>query len=491
MAYEKRGKLLGTFTRRVNPGTVPVSHHAYQVHGISGNDLKTEMSFDVVGKQMVQFFQKHLRGQDSGVLVAHNTSTDLQFLCCEFIRAGLKLPVKIKHGLCTYQTIKRLKLAYSRASDADWTETTKTGARCYSVKCCAQYALSQRSPPGSFEADCGRHHEAEADVKAVATILFDHKVFPKFGLWEAVFEKKRLVCESMKDIHARMVSKMEEPLVVMQPVPQGWILGECDGDDPLASSSTKLPTGVKQLIDPIFTPPPGSRGPGQATDFLLDFLKMRHRTRRARAIPHSQLMVDLFLFFFTDELLGKIVKYTNAKATQLVSKITKTNEQGHSWKVEAPGGTMERRCAGWQHDLTVGELMVWIGIVFKMGAIGHKRVSHYWSKRDGFGVDSIRSVMTFKRFSHICSNLSFAPIGTESGWPKISEVDAYLQCRCFLAMCITQHMTIDESMLKCLSKYCPWIVYMPRKPIKMGIKVRPISCMIVSCVIEQLLVLHL
>ena len=107
-----------------------------------------------------------------------------------------------------------------------------------------------------------------------------------------------------------------------------------------------------------------------------------------------------------------------------------------------------------------------------MGAIGHKRVNHYWSKRDGFGVDSIRNAMTFKRFSQITSNISFAPIGSSHGWSKIAEVDEYLQQRCRLAMSITQHFTIDESMLKCLSKYCPWIVYMPRKPIKMGIKVR-------------------
>ena len=178
------------------------------------------------------------------------------------------------------------------------------------------------------------------------------------------------------------------------------------------------------------------------------------------------------MFFFTDELLSEIVKNTNAKANEIVSKLVKTNAKGHTWQVEDPSGTIrERRCKGWEHDLTIGELLVWIGIVFKMGAIGHKSVNHYWSKRDGFGVQSIKSAMTFKRFSHISSMLSFAPLGTTSGWAKIASVDAYLQLRCRLAMNISQHMTIDESMLKCLSKYCPWIVYMPRKPIKMGIKV--------------------
>ena len=114
---------------------------------------------------------------------------------------------------------------------------------------------------------------------------------------------------------------------------------------------------------------------------------------------------------------------------------------------------------------------MYFGIIFKMGAIGHKSVCHYWNQRDGFVVEGIRRAMTLHRFKQITSNLSFAPLGTESGWVKISKVDAYIQRRCQLAMTITQHMTVDESMLKCLSRYCPWIVYMPRKPIKMGIKV--------------------
>ena len=99
MAYDTRGKLLGFFASRVNPGSVSVSYHAYQVHGISTADLKDEQSFEVVGSNMTLFFNKHLHGRDSGVLVAHNTSTDLQFLECEYIRSNMLLPAKLTHGL--------------------------------------------------------------------------------------------------------------------------------------------------------------------------------------------------------------------------------------------------------------------------------------------------------------------------------------------------------------------------------------------------------
>ena len=470
MAYNKDGEFLGEFTRRVNTDGVPVSYHAFKVHGISDGDLEKEDNFSVVGTSLNKFFATHLQGCDVGVLVAHNTSTDLQFLCCEYIRASLTLPVKIKYGLCTYQTIKRLKTAQSTAADSDWTETTETGARRYSVKCCAQYALSKRTPPRTFETACGRHHEATADVKAVAVILFDNDVFPKTGLWDIVFHKKRKVCQLLTDVHSAMVTKMSVPVIEVLPPPPGWIGAPLEHDSPVSASDTSLPAGVCEHITPKFELPRHAQGEGQATEFLLRFLGMYPRTRRNQEIPHTKLMVELFLFFFTEELLLKIVGYTNAKAKELVKKVTKTNATGFTWKVQHPDGTEEQRCKGWQHDLTVGELLVYIGIMFKMGAIGHKRVKHYWSKRKGFGVDGIRDSMNLKRFEQITAHLTFAPLNSDAGWAKISEVDEYLQARCLLAMTISQQlMTVDESMMKCLSKWCRWIVYMPRKPIKVHI----------------------
>ena len=387
------------------------------------------------------------------------------------IRAGLTLPKELCFGLCTYKAIKKLKTAYNAADDADWTEVTATGNRCYSVKCCATYALSQRNPPAQFSVVCGRHHEATADVKAVAVILFDREVFGRHGLWDAVFNKKRKVCESMHTIWTSMVAKMDEPLIVMQPPPQEWVLGvpEHDGNS-LSSSSTTLPRGVRPHIESKFVPPRKTRGQGCPTEMLLRHLGMARDTRSAPP-PYIETMELIFRFIFTDELLGWIAEYTNAKAREEVSKVTRTNSDGHSWKVEGPGEFKEQRCTTWSHDVTVGELLVYFGIIFKMGAIGHKRVCHYWNQRDGFVVESIRRAMTLPRFKQITANLSFAPLGTESGWAKISKVDAYIQSRCQLAMTITQFMTVDESMLMCLSHYCPWIVYMPRKPIKMGIKV--------------------
>ena len=76
--------------------------------------------------------------------------------------------------------------------------------------------------------------------------------------------------------------------------------------------------------------------------------------------------------------------------------------------------------------------------------------------------------MVRSRYESITSNLSFAPRGTRPGWSKISWLDAIIRAACRAAVGFTQHMTIDESMIKVLSKYCPWLQYMPKKPIKRG-----------------------
>ena len=72
------------------------------------------------------------------------------------------------------------------------------------------------------------------------------------------------------------------------------------------------------------------------------------------------------------------------------------------------------------------------------------------------------------RYADITAHLSFAPRGTASGWAKLEWLDGVIKAACQKACGITQHCAVDESMIKCLSRYCPWIQYMPKKPIKRG-----------------------
>ena len=83
----------------------------------------------------------------------------------------------------------------------------------------------------------------------------------------------------------------------------------------------------------------------------------------------------------------------------------------------------------------------------------------------------IRETMNEDRFNQISACLSFARPGTASGWSKFSYVDWWVRQACRSAVGITQHLAVDESMIKCFSRYCNWKQYMPRKPIKTRIKV--------------------
>ena len=111
---------------------------------------------------------------------------------------------------------------------------------------------------------------------------------------------------------------------------------------------------------------------------------------------------------------------------------------------------------------------MWIGITFKMGTLGRARAGHYWMNDDDFGNETIKSAMLKNRYNAITANLSFAPRGAAGGWDKIGWLDAVLMVQCMAAIGITSAFAIDESMIKCLSKYCPWLQYMPKKPIKRG-----------------------
>ena len=221
----------------------------------------------------------------------------------------------------------------------------------------------------------------------------------------------------------------------------------------------------------------------------------------------ASMMLALFMFFFTLPVLGMIAKFTNAKAGEVVHKVRHTDEDGHvHTKVPSllssslglgnsvtvttcahactrvtrhthhtqvvknvqPNSFRERRAKDWK-PLSAGELLVWIGITIRMGTLGRARASHYWCRVDGLHDETIGSTMLKNRYNAITSNLSFAPRGTGSGWAKISWLDGVLRKACRAACGITQHVAVDESMIKCLSKYCPWLQYMPKKPIKRGV----------------------
>ena len=383
IAYDQYGKLLQHFYSRVSNGGVRIKPSAYAVHGISYRDLRDAPTFDIVGRKMNTFFCNVLQNFDAGVLVAHNGSTDFQFLCCDYIRAGLTLPPKITHTLCTLQCLRRFSgLAYRKATADEWTVMTKQGNPSMCVNACATFVLAKRSPAGSFEMDCGRHHDAQADVKGVAVILFDHSELGDKGLWHKVFVEKKKVCVLLKHTWDAMQVKMQSPVLKLEPLPKDWI-GNPINDLTCEETCDTLPDGVEPTFEPSFTPR-NQRGEGQPSGAMYEHLRRSgHYKRRKWHGTARQLMFALFLFFFSMSLLTKIAFWTTQKATEYVVKTTtvvagktkrKVTRLDYKTSTCSDWANAKPRLSKWKDPLTAGELLVWIGIRIRMGFLNKKRV---------------------------------------------------------------------------------------------------------------------
>ena len=486
------GQVLEEREFRVHPGNVSIKDAAYKVHGISKKDLQDEDGFQVVGPKMMLWLQSHVEDVDTGILVAHNGSTDFQFLCALCVRYKLTLPTKITHTFDTLVMIRRFgSLAYRKASVKEWTEFTKKGRISYSVSACATFVLSKRSPPTDFQTVCGMHHDGMADARGLYVLLFDGDELGKAGLEHLIVQQKRPLFERVQVVWDAMVEKCKQPPLVMKPVPDGWHEQVPVGEDgaALRSSATELPEGIEEVPEPKYRGAgsrvsDGSQNPGVVTPQMKAHLRNAGVHCGGREAPEkddaTSLLTQIFLFFFTLPLLLRICLCTNAHANQPVVKEKTRLANGKTktkYRLPNPGERATGpRCRGWQ-TLWPGELLVFIGIIFKMGVLWRPRTKHYWSKRVGFSDPIIKSAMTSGRFQQIYANLSFAMPGTSSGYNKIRMVDEFLRERCMLAMWITQHFAVDESMIKNLSRYCSWRQYMARKPIKWGIKV---FCLVMS-----------
>ena len=218
---------------------------------IKDSDLRNEPTFAAVVRKLNRWFKNQMSAQGctAGVLVSHNAATDFQFLQCEYIRAGMRLPSAIKLGLDTYKTLTRFSsICYRKVSKEQWPLLTKTGKLSMGVKPCAIYALSKRTPPQKFEDECGEHHDAEADTRAIAVILFDVSLFGSKSLYHTVFKSNRRCFQPLSQVREAMEAKMKEPVLKFEELPQGWIPApqETPNND-LSGSGEKLPECVPEV----------------------------------------------------------------------------------------------------------------------------------------------------------------------------------------------------------------------------------------------------
>ena len=225
-----------------------------------------------------------------------------------------------------------------------------------------------------------------------------------------------------------------------------------------------------------------------------------------RLTATEKLIMEIFDFFFPEELLCIIVESTNAKAAELcVKERTKLRlatdsdrlrdtlcklssgphvryrdpsmVEGAEALVPMPDGSF-KTVPG--RALTVNELRVFLGSRITMGGFARGRVEDFWSTSwpDGDRLAVIADAMTLNRFKSILSHLSFLRPGY-TGNPafggeadklfKLREVNDMLGIICRRAWDVEPDFVPDESRLRLSSRYCTFTTTMNCKPIKTGL----------------------
>lgn len=195
IAVNGRGDVYGKeFSKRIGT-TVPINPRAQAVHGISAEDLETELDFSLVGVEFMTWMESFLGDGDVGVLVAHNgDSCDFQFLCAEMWRWGLVMPKEVRYTLDTLSVIREYKdipycpNAVEKLGGEEWPERTATGLP--RLTCSAIVNVLLKEPKrialrgrkihlglgeGTFDTVCGVAHSALADAVGCAVVMFDKK----------------------------------------------------------------------------------------------------------------------------------------------------------------------------------------------------------------------------------------------------------------------------------------------------------------------------
>jgi DNA polymerase III epsilon subunit-like protein len=445
--YSNGGQLLAEFSSRIKP-SVAVTPHAFKVHGISNSELCTSPSFVDVIHRLNQFLESSIPNNFTGILVAFNGNVcDFSFLAYELERNNLALSPSIKYTVDPLSLIRRFKSnPYALNSPTEWKTRTPKNKPSLVLSAVVTHGVLRNT--SSFETECGRAHDAMADAKGVALVWFDKRFLNQqmyrqrriFVSWDAWAQKARLGVKNRVDTKLKVKDTWEEHELNEGPHHETPF-------DTFAIASG-ISASLKIYLD------------------TMDFNKSAADT-----------MLHIFLYFFDLDVLDFIVQCTNAHARQrwvyyeqggkTQKRAPRTEEEAHNSKPAIKNYV----------DMTIGSLLTWLGIAMVMGCVGHHRPSHYWSDEQALGNSVIKSAMTFKCWKQFWSQLSFYDLDEaesslgNSKLKKISQISDMLNSRCKRAFTMSENVVIDESMIKCKSKYCGFKQHMRSKPIKSGVKV--------------------
>jgi len=200
---------------------------------------------------------------------------------------------------------------------------------------------------------------------------------------------------------------------------------------------------------PAFTPPTFT--PNRVPGVHLEAPNLRNTMSNALAF---------FKLYFTDELLGDIVRHTNSYAY-----IRFTDENHRLQDYMEPDGS-------WR-DTTPEEILKLIALLIYFGLVkGVGDASKYWSTATLYHGLWARSILSRRQYRALMALLHIMDPCNEPAGNKLRKVQGFvdfMKGRCKLLFQPRQHVAIDERMVK--SRHRSGIrQYIKGKPIKWGIK---------------------
>ena len=179
----------------------------------------------------------------------------------------------------------------------------------------------------------------------------------------------------------------------------------------------------------------------------------RHPTGPTTIVPNSPL--GIFHLFFTIDILQHIVTETNKYALQCIGEASHVN-----WV-----------------EVTVEELEAYFGIVILMGLVRLPTLRDYWKRDPTYHYAPIATAFSrdrffeLSRYLHFEDNNNLAPRGTATynRLGKVQHITNLLTTRFETVFNLNKEVAVDEAMIKFKGR-STIKQYMPKKPIKRGIK---------------------
>jgi hypothetical protein len=135
---------------------------------------------------------------------------------------------------------------------------------------------------------------------------------------------------------------------------------------------------------------------------------------------------------------------------------------------------------GW-YPMTIKELKVFMACTLYMGMKKLPNVKAYWAKSEEIfychviaGLFTRKCFMALTRCLHITNPATYVEDRTSPHFDKMHQtrwlIDA-IRNSCKREWKLGEFLTIDETMVRYKGSYCPARQYMPKKPVKWGLKV--------------------